>query len=953
MRRFVLAIPILVSVSVGAQTVPLTDRTRDDARFSFYDRGPYRSSVPRPDATLGYAVGEMNTQYAAQERALLAIADAARDRVRVEQFTTTYERRPMRVYMVSSPGNMSRLDAIRADLDRLADPRGASQAELDAVAARTPAVVWISGSVHGNESPGFETSIQLLYQLAASDEPATMAALRNTVVVINPSSNPDGHERFTVWYNSINVAAPDPQAQEHREPWSVQGRYNHYRFDMNRDLIASTQREVQGIMRMMLRWHPMVAADLHGHTASYFFPPAARPVNTHIGADASRWMEILGRGNAQAFDRYGWMYYSRDVFDLYYPGYYDTWPSLNGAIGMTFETDGGGHRGLLWRRPDGSLLSFRDGIAKHYVASMATIETTARHSTERVRDFLRFRQGAVADGSTGSLRRVVLVPGKDPGRAAELVSALVRAGIEVRRLTAPLALSATRAYLDDATGARRFDPGAYVVDLAQPQGRLAKAILEPSPTLDPVFARAQEDKFRRNQRRGKNAEAEGYEFYDITAWSLPVAFGVEAYQSDDVRAATGDLLTLPAEEPSLPQAQQRARQVGGELLAVDVGGGVAAGRNATSAYLFAPDRNGAPRLAYHLLAAGFRVGVSSLPVDAGGRSWPRGTYVVLVARNDSSLASRIDALARESGVEVTGVNSAFTERGQYGIGSEPMSAIPAPNIAIVADEGVSQTAYGAVWYTLERRYGIKFTPIGFSYLNGGDLSRFTSIVLPSGSYGSRVTKNGLERIKSWVRAGGTLVTMGNASAWAAGDSVALTTARALGDEEKPDAKAADSTAARTTDRARTASDSSSGPRTGSTPDRLAEELIPYRSASRNADTPEAVPGIHADVVLDRTHWLTAGYDDARLTVLLEGDLFLKPSKEGANVATFPATGRLVRAGFTWPGNTERLLRGTSLLVEEPLGDGHVVMFTNEPMFRGWWRALDRLVLNAMLLGPAY
>jgi hypothetical protein len=942
----------LLTTTASAQRVPTADLTRDDARFSFYDRGPYRAAVPRPESVLGYASGEMNTQYAAQERALLAIANAARDRVRVEEFTTTYERRTMRLYIVSSPENIARLDAIRADLDRLADPRGTPQAELDQIAGRTPAVVWISGSVHGNESPGFETCIQLLYQFAASDEPATMAALKNAIVIINPSSNPDGHERFTVWYNSVNVAAPDPEAQEHREPWSIQGRFNHYRFDMNRDLIASTQREVQGIMREMLRWHPMVAADLHGHVTSYFFPPAARPVNVNIGADATKWLDIFGRGNAQAFDRYGWMYYSRDVFDLYYPGYYDTWPSLNGAIGMTFETDGGGHRGLLYRRPDGSLLSFRDGIAKHYVASMATIETTARRSTERVRDYLRFRQSAVSDGRTGAMRRIVLVPGNDPGRAAELASALVRAGIEVRRLSSPLSLSSAHAYADDAVGARRFDAGSYVIDLAQPQGRVAKAILEPSHELDPVFARAQVDKFRRNQRRGK-AAGEGYEFYDITAWSLPVAFGVEAWWSVDTGPATGDLLSLPAEEPSLPAAQQRPRRVGGELLAVDVGGGIVAGRNATSAYLFSPERNGAPRLAYHLLAEGFRLESTSLPIDAGGRVWPRGSFIARVARNEATLGARIDALARESGVDVTGVNSAFTESGQYGIGSEPVNPIPAPAIAILADEGVSQPGYGAIWFGLERRYGIKFTPIGYSYLASGDLSKFTSIVMPSGNYGSRISKDAVDRMKSWVRAGGTLVTMGGATAWAAGESVALTTARAVGEDEAKTEKSdkTDKTD-KTSAAVKTTGDSTAGTRTGSTPDRMAEEMIPFRSPSSSASVPEAVPGIHADALLDRTHWLTAGYDAPRLTVLLEGDLFLTPSKEGANVATFPTAGKFIRAGFTWPDNTERLLRGTSFLVDESLGRGHVVLFTNEPMFRGWWRALDRLVLNAILLGPA-
>ena len=254
-----LAIPAAAAhaqAPLGTTSQPRADSTlRDDRAFSFYARGPYRAGVPRPESLLGYNVGEAQTQYAWQERVLLAIADAAKDRVRVEPFAITNERRTMRVYVVSSPENIARLDAIRADLDALADPRGHTPAELDAIAARTPVVVWFSGSVHGDEGPGFEASMQLLYQLAASEEPATVEALKKAIVVINPSSNPDGHERFAVWNNSISVGSPDPQGieQQRAQPWSVRGRFNHYRFDMNRDVIATTQREVQGIVREMLR----------------------------------------------------------------------------------------------------------------------------------------------------------------------------------------------------------------------------------------------------------------------------------------------------------------------------------------------------------------------------------------------------------------------------------------------------------------------------------------------------------------------------------------------------------------------------------------------------------------------------------------------------------------------------------------------------------------------------
>jgi hypothetical protein len=953
----------------GSPTSP-RDSALDTRNFSFYDRGPYRPSVPRPESILGYEIGDMNTQFAMQERVLLAIAAAATDRVRVEEIGSSYERRTMRLFIVSAPENIQRLDAIRAELDRIADPRNVAQSELDAIAGRVPAVVWINESVHGNEAPGFETAMQTLYQLAASEEPATLSALRNTIVILNPSTNPDGHERFAVWYNSVGVLSPEPFSLEKSEPWSIQGRFNHYRFDMNRDVMTTTQREPQALVRAMLRWHPMVAVDQHGQTTNYFFPPTAAPLNANLGADFQRWMEVYGKGNADAFDRHGWMYYSRDVFDFFGPFYWDSWPSLTGAIGMTYETDGGGWKGIVWRRDDGSILSFRDGIAKHYTTAMATIETTGARRAERVRDYVQFRQRAVADGRTGTMKRVVLVPGKDPGRAAELVSTLLRGGIEVRRASAPFSSSRAHAYATDAdVGGRRFEAGAYVIDLAQPQGRVAKAVLEPSPSLDTAFARAQIDKFRRNLRRGANASREGYEFYDVTAWSLPVTFGVEAHWTEDAPAVTGDLLSLPAEEPALPQAQQTARRVGGELLAVEIPRGVVssgnaggAGARARSAYLFAPDANGASRLAYHLLAGGYRVAAAALPIEAGGRRWPRGTYIVRVARNDTTLHARIDQLARESGVEVTGVNSAFTEQGtQHGIGSEAIVDLRAPRIALVGDEGISQTSYGAVWWTFERRYGIRFTPVSLRWLGFGDLSQFNVIILPNASSGAiarTLGKAGADRLRSWMQSGGTLIAMGGASSWAASEGANLSSARSVGSDTARDTTGISAPRADTGAAAAAASSGGGRRRTAQQAqqqpgEKRQDDLLAATSPTANNAAPVPLPGTHFDVVLDRTHWLTHGYEEPRITVMLDGSTFFKLSREGNNVGVFPSSGPLHRAGFVWPENSERLLRGTAFLVEEPVGDGHVILFANEPMFRGWWRALDRLVLNGVILGPAF
>lgn len=913
MRRLVLTASLLAMAAapLSAQRMA-SDSLRDDRNFSFYSKGPYRTTVPRPETVLGYDVGSWHTQYGQQEKVLLAIAQAASDRVKVEEIGVSNERRTMRIYIVSTPENMARLESIRADLNRLADPRGATAAELDAVMARTPAVVWFSGSVHGDEVPGFEASMQILYHFAATQDPATLALMKDAIVIINPSSNPDGHERFSVWSNSIAAGSPERQAMEQQggQPWSISGRFNHYRFDMNRDLMAMTQVEVQSIVGGMLRWHPMVTADLHGYTSTFYMAPAARPVNANISSWPVKWGEAIGRGNAEAFDAYGWLYFVRDQFDLHYPGYYDSWPALTGALGATYETDGG--PALLKRRADGTLLSLRDGISKHYVASLSTFETAAKGSRELVRDYAAFRQRAVNDGKLGEMKRVVFVPGTDPARAAELAAALLRAGVEVSRTTAAYNSPRARSYTADGVAPRAFPAGSYVVDMSQPQGKVAKAILEADPELDPVFAKDVLAKFERNKQQSRNSgDTEGYDFYDMTAWALPVTFGVEAYWTEDALAVA-----------STPLSLVNGPRINGEVLPHAISGGIVEGRAARSAFLWKNDRHGAAKLAAHLLQEGYRVSVATKPIQTGTTTWPRGTWIAAVSRNDSTLATRIDALAKAIGVEVRGASTAFPDAAQYGTGSGVVQSLFAPRIAIVGDVGISQTSYGAVWWSLEKRYGLKFTPISSAALNG-DLSAFNVIILPSGNVGSLGRGDALKR---WVESGGALITFGGATGWATREDVGMSSVRRITCEAKKDLKAA--------------------------PAKLAPVDSLKAVLSPNA-CPEAVaglPGSHFDVVFDLTHWLTLGMEQQRMPVLMSGGSFYTLSNDGGNVGVFPTTGTLRRGGFTFPDNTEKQLRGSSFLVQESVGRGNLVMFANDPMFRGFWRALDRLVLNAMLIG---
>ncbi|HYN84670.1 MAG TPA: M14 family zinc carboxypeptidase [Pyrinomonadaceae bacterium] len=988
-RRATPALACLLLLLLPAPA-PAQEATRD-APFDFYTRGPYRERVPRPQSILRYDVGEFHTNYAMMERVINSIAEAAPERVRVFDIGPTNEYRQMHLVAISSPENIARLEEIKRATARLADPRGLSDAEAQRLASTTPVVLWMQYTIHGNESASFEAMMQVVYQLAASDEPATLEVLRNTVALVNVCANPDGHERFVTWYNSYGTGNPDPSAGEHDEPWSVYGRVNRFRFDLNRDNVATSQVETRNMQRAFLEWNPQVAADHHGQPAQFFFPPAAQPVNPNLPPEqTARWLSAFGRANAAQFDARNWDFFVRDVYDLFYPGYWDSWPGLTGATGMTYETDGGGTKGLRWRRDDDTIVTMRSAVAKHFVASLTTLETAARNREARMRDFYEFKRTGVEEGRTGRIRRFVILPGRDAGTAAELVENLLRAGVEVKAANAPFRSARAHDYsgADSPAAAREFPAGSYVVDLAQPQKRMAKALLEPETPQDAEFVREQLARYARNQRRGTSATKEEYGFYDVTAWSLPLAFGVEAFWTEDApaldnaKAVTLDSLPVSSLSPGPPLMMTRvsggvglsagvieqAKREGRAGVDFPVAGGVT-GR-AQIAYVIPYESNGAASLVARLLKEDFKLAVATRTLTAGGRDWPRGTVVARVSRNPESLHNRIAALAHETGVTVTAVNTGFTETGETSVGSGNVVSLRRPRIVVAADEPVSVTSYGALWWTLERM-GVEFTPMTIAAIKSTRLDQYNVVILPDGSPGAYMNafgKNGVETLRGWAERGGTLICIKGAAVFAALKDVNLTSARLVGsadDEQadKGDDEGADSEptptpqtqAARATQPAaqtpeqQRLSDEGTEKREGAPPD-----LPPIASPSaRPRRVPEAVPGAIFRATLDRTSPLTYGYESATLPVLMDSAYFVRPSTEGTNAVVFAAEGsRPLRvAGFVWPDNTERLLRGTAYVMEEPTGRGHVVLYAEDPNFRAIWRSTTRLLFNAFLFQP--
>ncbi|MGH7477284.1 MAG: M14 family zinc carboxypeptidase, partial [Longimicrobiales bacterium] len=523
-----------------------------DSTFDFYASGAYREGVPRPEQVLGYPLGSWHTTYGRMEAFLDTLARSASDRVRVFDYGSSIERRTMHLVAVSSAANIARLEAVRAGLDRLADPRVTDEAAAARLAAELPIVVWINAANDGNETAAFEAAIQLAYQLAAGEDERTRGLRAGAVTLINLAHNPESHERMVAWYNAFVQGDPDPLALEHRAPWGMSTNNNHYQFDLNRDGLGLTQTETRAVVAELRRWHPQVFVDLHGQTTQYYFPPPAIPVNPVYPEFMNTWWETFGQGNAAAFDAHGWSYYTRDVFDLYYPGYWDTYPSLHGATGMTYETDGGGSKGVRWRRDDGTILTFADGIAHHYVASLATVETAVRHREARLLDYWRFYAAGMAMPRESGLRTVVLLPAApgDAGDADRLATTLLRHGIEVRRARGAATITGTD-YLSGRRAPTRVPAGAYIIDLAQPLGLLAHTLLVPDIEMPEAFAAQELEKYVRNARRAPG-EREGYAFYDVTAWNLALAAGVPAIWAADAPAIDAEPLALPEDALRAP-----------------------------------------------------------------------------------------------------------------------------------------------------------------------------------------------------------------------------------------------------------------------------------------------------------------------------------------------------------------------------------------------------------------
>lgn len=850
-----------------------------------YPDATYDPAVPTLLDVVGHEHGGMVSSAAEISQFMHALAAHDPSRMQVQSYGETWQGRELTYAVISSPQNMARLDAIKANLATLAQGDALPAAQLE----ETPAVVWLSYGVHGDEITPPDSALFMAYHLmAAQDNTLVESLLRNTIIIIDPSQNPDGRDRFV--HSFASALGLEPQADryslEHDQPWP-RGRFNHYLFDLNRDWFAMTQPETQGKVAAVLEWNPVIYVDSHemGGDNSYYFPPAARPFNPEITNDQRARQVQLGRNMARWFDRFGEAYFTREVFDAFYPGYGDMWPTLNGAIAMTFEQ--ASPRGLVFARRDGKMLTYAQGVRNNVLTSLATLETVAQNKNAFLTDYAAFRKSAIDDASGARDRYIVLDRSESRYEAEALARRLAGQGIAVQRVPAGSQQCRTT-YAD----------GAIIVDMAQPQGRLIKTLLSQSTPLADDFVAEQESR----RDRGLN-----HELYDVTAWSLPLMDGVQAAQCNRVDLSNAEMIS--ATDP-IPAVTDGVGQFG---------------------YVVPWTDGGQARLVIAALKAGLSGKTTNEAFVQNGRTFPSGSVVFALADNQDTLGAELSQLAREIGAETVPMANSWVDDGPN-FGSSSFAAMKMPRVAIAWGIGTSPTSAGNTRFVLERQLGIPVSPIRVSTLSRADLSLYDVVIIPD-TYGGLTSQMGrVEPLQDYVRGGGVLVAIATGVAELANEEVGLLSTKL--------------------ELASTEGDESGEEDTASVPGLNFATLEEYEEHIHNHRArPEDIPGVLVRTVANTDHWMASGYD--RATALVTGREIFRPlnAADGTNVFRFEDADRLLASGYLWEENRLQLAYKPFVMTERH-GDGVVIGFTQSPTTRAYLNGLNLLLANAVVLGPA-
>jgi len=909
----------------------------------FFPGATYDPDVVTPDAVLGQTHGTRLSHHAEVNECFRLWAETS-ERVTLHTYARSHEGRELVYAVIASPANQARIETIRANLARLADPRELSDAEGERLIAETPPVAWMAYSIHGDELSGTDAAVALGYHLTAGTSADVTDLLERIVVVIDPCQNPDGRERIISMVEQSAGYTPNiDYASMHRGRWP-HGRGNHYLFDMNRDWMAGTQPETRGRWKAALRFNPQLFVDAHemGSLDTFLFYPQAEPINPAVHSELTEWQGVFAAGAARAFDRYGWSYYTREWADGWAPFYSDAWSSLIGAVGILYEQ--AGTAGSSLRRASGEILTYREAVHHQAVASLANLRTLAERRDDVLASFLAGKRENVAAETPGEERVFVLPAGRNGFRERELLRTLLGQGIEVWRAGEAF----TGANAEGAHGERAeevaFEAGALIVPARQPQARLVRAYLSFDQRMDKEALQSEREEL---ERKGSS------KIYDVTAWSLAHALDLDAWWCDRF-----DVPSTRVDEPPPAPA------------------GLLAAENPV-AWLVDGADDGAVCFAAQAMELGLAVNFADEKFTSGGRSYARGSLLLRRAENPGDLEDlrgRIARASKRAGVNVFESGSGRSPDEGPDLGGGHFHLLARPRIAVLANSPVASDRYGHLWHHLDTVLGVPFTILDAQSFGHGDLRRYNVLVLPPGA--DSALRGAKEELETWVSSGGTLVAcagsaaeltsgrLGLASATLRRDAIEdldpyylaarrERTARAIEIDERlvwdgePSEAAPDDVEGDGEEPAQKPQEGEAKD-AGEEKEKEKEKELKEPPADRDAWMRTFSPyGVNLLSYPNPEQWITAGCGE-RLAAPFSGSQVLL-TRDRAAVRLAPAA-ELRLGGLLWPEARERIAESAWLVVERK-GDGQLILFAGMPAFRGYNHGSGRLFSNAVIYGP--
>jgi hypothetical protein len=890
-------------------------------RRSILGPGPFDPAIPSPHDYLKFPLGERPVRQA-QVLEYFGRLDEATERLQLVKMGETYEGRPLVYAVISDEQNMARLNDIRTNLSRIADPRQLSRSGLASVIEKTPAAVWLAYSIHGDEVSGVDASLAVAYTLAAGMDTLTQRLRKELVVIIDPMENPDGRERYLAQMEAFATAVPSADGQSlQKSGFWPRGRGNHYLFDMNRDWFTQELPESKARMAAIVEWHPQVLVDAHemDQWDTYLFSPPRHPFNPQLTDRMLQWWNIFAADQAAAFDRRGWAYYTRDWNEEWYPGYGSSWPLFAGAVGILYEQ--ARVSGSRISRHDGTVLTYAESVEHHYVSSIANLTTAANNRRRLLSDYYDHRAKAIAEYGGGKPRAFLVAPDNNPDRLAHLAETLTRQEIQV--LVARDNFSArVRSYYEPRVSSKTLPRGTLIIPADQPQGFLVQTILGFDPRIPDstlVFERRELLKNRSTK------------LYEITSWSLLLAYGLDAYETE--------ASVSPLSDPWKPRLLQ----------------GSIEGRAPQLGFMIDGSSDRGLRAIARLHGRGLNMFAARKDLDIEGRSLPRGSVFLPARSNPAHYEQILDTIARETGVRVVGINRGLGNAGPD-LGSRELGVLKNPRVALLAGGPTNSTSVGWVWHLFDQKIGLPIALLETSQVGQVDLSVYNVLIMPdAGGYSHVFGKPTTEKLRKWIENGGTLIAIDAAAAFCA-DS--LNNLSAVRTREQVLHKLTEYEQAATEEMAADEPDISKltiwdYPEKEAVPLKQEERPIPKIEELQKANDLARLFSPHGSILrvdLDTDDWLTFGMGDKVPVMIYSSNAFLAKYPPVRTVARFAPPKSLRISGLLWPEARSRLAN-SSYCTRERIGQGQIILFADQPNFRAYFRGSERLLSNAVLYGP--